>query len=110
MPKWSAFAFKHNPDWFLSTTPRISESLDPCPDCGQNCKRVWGNVDRDDAAVAAYSVKWTPSQQSKDAMVDLIIGKWGEVRVLTIGKPYRIGRSGQKLIALIETKGSGGLL
>jgi hypothetical protein len=48
----------------------------PCPDCGQRTKRVWGYVHRDDTAIAAYFVEWTPTHQ--DAMFDLIIGKWGE--------------------------------
>ena len=45
-------------------------------DRGQRTKRVWGYVYRDDAAIAAYFVEWTPSHQ--DALFDLIIGKWGE--------------------------------
>jgi hypothetical protein len=50
----------------------------PCPDCGQQTKRVWGYVYRDDAAVAAYFVEWTPSHVQGDAVFDLIIGAWGE--------------------------------
>jgi len=52
--------------------------LGPCPDCGQKTKRIWGYVYRDDAAMAAYFVEWTPSHAQRDAMFDLTVGTWGE--------------------------------
>jgi hypothetical protein len=52
--------------------------LGPCPDCGQKTRRVWGYVYRADAATAAYFVEWTPAHPQKDAVFDLILGKWGE--------------------------------
>ena len=41
-------------------------------------RRVWGYVYRADAAIAAYFVEWTPGHSPKDAMFDLIVGRWGE--------------------------------
>jgi len=52
--------------------------MGPCPDCGQKTKRVWGYIYRADAATAAYFVEWTPTHPHKDAVFDLILGKWGE--------------------------------
>ncbi|HTU50597.1 MAG TPA: hypothetical protein VMF56_08375 [Acidobacteriaceae bacterium] len=50
----------------------------PCPDCGERTKRVWGYVYRLDAAIATYFVEWTPGHPQRDAVFDLIIGKWGD--------------------------------
>jgi hypothetical protein len=50
----------------------------PCPDCGEMTKRVWGYVYRSDIATAIYYVEWTPSHPQRDAIFDLIMGKWGE--------------------------------
>ena len=52
--------------------------MGPCPDCGQKTKRVWGYIYRADTATAAYFVEWTPTHPQKDAVFDLILGKWGE--------------------------------
>jgi hypothetical protein len=51
----------------------------PCLDCGQMTKRVWGWVFRDNVAIAAYFVEWTPSHSQRDAAFDVIIGNWGEL-------------------------------
>ena len=66
------------PELVLEYDATNQREFGPCPDCGQNTKRVWGYVYRGDVAVAAYFVEWTPSHRPKDAMFDLIIGKWGE--------------------------------
>jgi hypothetical protein len=50
----------------------------PCPDCGQMTRRVWGWVYREDTAIAAYFVEWTPLHAERDAVFDLIVGTWGE--------------------------------
>lgn len=66
------------PNMSLEYEASNEREFGPCPDCGQQTKRVWGYVYRDDAALAAYFVEWTPSHQERDAVFDLIIGKWGE--------------------------------
>jgi hypothetical protein len=66
------------PNMSLEYEASNEREFGPCPDCGQQTKRVWGYVYRDDAAIAAYFVEWTPSHQERDAMFDLIIGKWGD--------------------------------
>jgi len=70
----------------IPQSPEISLEYDlanqaefgPCTDCGQMTRRVWGYVYRGDAATAAYFVEWTPGHSPKDAMFDLIVGRWGE--------------------------------
>lgn len=37
-----------------------------------------GYVYRGDTATAAYFVEWTPTHPQRDAVFDLILGKWGE--------------------------------
>lgn len=66
------------PDMRLEYEAGNERDFGPCPDCGQRTKRVWGYVYRKDAAIAAYFVEWTPSHQQRDAVFDLIIGRWGE--------------------------------
>lgn len=66
------------PNMSLEYEASNEREFGPCPDCGQQTKRVWGYVYRDDAAIAAYCVEWTPSHQERNAMFDLIIGKWGD--------------------------------
>ena len=83
----------------------------PCPGCGEQTKRVWGYVYRDDAAIAAYFVELTPSHQAQDAVFDLIIGKWGEdagaadrsavsvaYRVLETGPSFMVQDAGARRI------------
>lgn len=55
--------------------------LGPCPDCGNETKRVWGYIYNADTATAAYFVEWTPAHPQRDAVFDLILGKWGEAAV-----------------------------
>jgi hypothetical protein len=80
----------------------------PCPDCGQNTKRVWGYVYRDNAAVAAYFVEWTPSHCPQDAIFDLIVGKWGDStgpddrKAISIG--YRILDTGPSFMVQDATE------
>jgi hypothetical protein len=62
----------------LEFEPDNQREFGPCPDCGQQTKRVWGFVFRNNGAVAAYFVEWTPAHQERDATFDLIIGNWGE--------------------------------
>ena len=66
------------PDMVLEYDSTNELEFGPCPDCGQKTKRVWGYVHRDDAAIAAYFVEWTPSHAQRDAIFDLIVGTWGE--------------------------------
>jgi hypothetical protein len=66
------------PELSLEYEPANQAEFGPCPDCGQNTKRVWGYVYRGDVATAAYFVEWTPSHPQKDAVFDLILGQWGE--------------------------------
>lgn len=67
-----------NPRMILEFDETNQGEFGPCPDCGETTKRVWGYVYDHDAAAAAYFVEWTPSHKPKDAMFDLIIGRWGE--------------------------------
>jgi hypothetical protein len=68
----------NRPELALEFEPDNQADFGPCPDCGQNTKRVWGYVYREEAATAAYFVEWTPTHPQKDAAFDLILGKWGE--------------------------------
>jgi hypothetical protein len=68
----------NQPDMVLEYESTNEREFGPCPDCGKRTKRVWGYVYRDDAAIAAYFVEWTPSHAERDAMFDLIVGTWGE--------------------------------
>jgi hypothetical protein len=68
----------NQPDMVLEYDSTNESEFGPCPDCGQKTKRVWGYLYRDDAAIAAYFVEWTPSHEQRDAVFDLIIGTWGE--------------------------------
>lgn len=68
----------HFPEIAIEYAVENEADFGPCPDCGQNTKRVWGYVYRSDVATAAYYVEWTPSHSQRDATFDLIIGKWGE--------------------------------
>ena len=54
------------------------KTFGPCDCCGQMTSRIWGYVNNDDIAVAAYFVEWTPGHEGSSAMFDLIIGKLGE--------------------------------
>jgi hypothetical protein len=101
----------NQPDIALEYDASNEREFGPCPDCGQKTKRVWGYVYRDDAAIAAYFVEWTPSHQEKDAVFDLIIGKWGEsvtanerkaisvaFRVLNSGPSFMVQDAGARRI------------
>jgi hypothetical protein len=50
----------------------------PCECCGTMTQRVWGYAYKDDAALAAYFVEWTPRHEAHSATFDLIVGPWGE--------------------------------
>jgi hypothetical protein len=67
-----------SPDMSLEYDLANQAEFGPCTDCGQMTRRVWGYVYRGDAATAAYFVEWTPGHSAKDAIFDLIVGRWGE--------------------------------
>jgi hypothetical protein len=69
---------RNRPELALEFDPDNEAEFGPCPDCGQNTKRVWGYVYRAEAAMAAYFVEWTPTHPHRDAMFDLILVRWGE--------------------------------
>jgi hypothetical protein len=62
----------------LTIFPENRATFGPCDHCGQMTQRVWGYVNRDEMAVAAYYVEWTPGHEQCQANFDLIVGKWGE--------------------------------
>ena len=68
----------NRPELALEFDANNQAELGPCPDCGKNTKRVWGYIYNADAARAAYFVEWTPAHPQRDAVFDLILGKWGE--------------------------------
>jgi len=68
----------NRPELALEFDANNQAELGPCPDCGKNTKRVWGYIYNADAATAAYFVEWTPAHPQRDAVFDLILGKWGE--------------------------------
>jgi hypothetical protein len=72
------FSLPNLPELTLEFEADNQAEMGPCADCGQETKRVWGYVYRADVATAAYFVEWTPTHPLKDAMFDLILGKWGE--------------------------------
>jgi hypothetical protein len=61
----------------LTINPEDHRVFGPCDCCGNMTQRVWGYVNREEAAVAAYFVEWTPGHAEQAAHFDLIIGKWG---------------------------------
>jgi hypothetical protein len=66
------------PELALEYDTGNQKELGPCPHCGLMTSRVWGYVYEFDAAIAAYFVEWTPLHPERDAIFDLIVGRWGE--------------------------------
>jgi hypothetical protein len=69
------------PDMEIEYGDQDHAELGPCYDCGERTKRVWGYVYRSATPTAAYYVEWTPTHPQRDAVFDLIIGKWGDSAV-----------------------------
>lgn len=67
----------HVPTLALEYEAENQAGLGPCPDCGEETRRVWGYVYRGDFPHAAYFVEWTPAHRDRDAVFDLILGRWG---------------------------------
>lgn len=65
-------------DWRLFQVEQSGGSTGHCDCCGTTTKRVWGIVERDGIAVAAYFVGWTVGKPDHGATFDLILGEWGE--------------------------------
>ena len=62
----------------LRIYPENQASFGPCDCCGEMTSRVWGYVENNEAAIAAYYVEWTPRHEGKAANFDLIVGGWGD--------------------------------
>src|SRR5690349_11745131 len=66
------------PDWRSFEVKQTGASSGHCDCCGTTTKRVWGLVNKDGSAIAAYFVCWTTGKPDHGAAFDLILGKWGD--------------------------------
>lgn len=79
------------PDFSLEIAPENQRRFGPCSCCGEMTWRVWGFAYRDGEALAAYFVEWTPGHANKEAIFDLIIGRWGEQAAAADRKAVSLG-------------------
>ena len=78
----------------LSIEPAgISEQ--PCTDCRNTTKTVWGFVSKNGAAYAVYYARWTSGHLDRGAQLYVSIGGWGEPNPITskvsVGLDSRMG-------------------
>ena len=68
-------------DLALEIEQENEKKFGPCLCCGNMTTRVWGYAYRAKKPLAAYFVEWTPGHAYREAIFDLIIGRWGEGEV-----------------------------
>lgn len=63
------------PRWVV-VQPHGEDAGEPCPDCGQPIRRVWGYVVDHGEIISSYFVTWVPGQSKHKVGYDLIFGRW----------------------------------
>ena len=91
----------------LDIDPANHKEFGPCDCCGTLTHRVWGNIERDGATLAVYSVEWTPGHEERQANFDFIIGPWGEgtdgAERFAVSLAYRVFDTGPSFMVMDST-------
>lgn len=50
---------------------------EPCPDCGESTRSVWGYASSNGDPRAAYFIRWTDGHLERGAQILVSLGAWG---------------------------------
>jgi hypothetical protein len=65
------------PRWVV-VEPHGEDAGEPCPDCGQPIRRVWGYVTDHSQTISSYFVTWVPGHPRHAIGHELVFGRWDE--------------------------------
>lgn len=85
--------------------PVDAKDFGPCECCGNNSRRVWGNVHAANVAIASYFVHRTLARVADHgANFDLILGHWGERATAAnrclVSLAYRLDETGPSFMVI----------